>query len=37
VSKAFETKYVKGASERIERGPRETQSPYEDSTLKDYK
>lgn len=36
-SKAFEDKYVKGANEKVERGPRETQSPYEDIVLKDYK
>ena len=28
---------MKGVRERLERGPKETQSPYDDVVLKDYK
>lgn len=28
---------MKGVRERLERGPRETLSPYDDAVLKDYK
>lgn len=33
----FEDRYVKVANEKIERGPREIPSPYEDIILKDWK
>jgi hypothetical protein len=36
-SKNFEDKYVKGVNERLERGPKETASPFDDIVLKDWK